>query len=366
MKVALVSGICTPHDAISAAVVTQAEILSAHPSITEVIVVSQFISCELPCASHQIHDPWKLVALFEELGVDAAVFHFGIRYELFNALWLLDGSRTRCAVHFHNVTPPELAEDADRETLEASVQQAQLMAALKFPVWTYSNHNRDVLAEWGVSEGRLRFVPIVIEAPRALRSRRESDVVRLLTVGRIVPAKGLHVLIDALALLLERGISDFELRVAGNLGLSSTGYSEAIADNIKRHGLGSRVRLVGQPSDAELWALYEQTDIVVSPSLHEGLCIPIIEGYLAGCRVIGTDAGNLPHIVCAPDKVARVNDRDSLAEAIETTMQEIRAARTGAGTPTNEIAQRICQQFSRASASRHLIHQLESLLPLRA
>ncbi|MEO8695228.1 MAG: glycosyltransferase family 4 protein [Acidimicrobiales bacterium] len=361
MKVAVVSGICTPHDAISSAVVTQAEILAADPSVTEVIVVSQFISCDPPCASYQIDDPWKLVALFDDLGIDVAVFHFGIRYELFNALWLLDGSTTRCAVHFHNVTPPHLAEEADREVLHDSLVQAQLMATLKFPVWTYSDHNREVLAEWGIPDERLRFVPILIEAPRDLRSRRDPDVIRLLTVGRLVPAKGIHVLIDALANLHERGISDFELRVAGNLGLSSTAYSEGIADQIRAHDLGTRVHLVGQPSDDQLWELYEEADIVVSPSLHEGLCIPIIEGYLAGCRAIGTDAGNLSYVVCHPDRVARADDSRSLAEVIETTMDEIRNALAGVAPHTNEEARQLCERFSRASVSRHLIEELESL-----
>jgi glycosyltransferase involved in cell wall biosynthesis len=166
--------------------------------------------------------------------------------------------------------------------------------------------------------------------------------------------------------LLERGVSDFELSVAGNLGLSSTEYSDGIADKITTHGLGSRVRLVGQPSDVELWGLYEEADVVVSPSLHEGLCIPIIEGYLAGCRAIGTDAGNLSYVVCPPDKVARANDSESLADVIEATLQEIRAARAGAAAPANEIARRMCEQFSRASASRHLIEQLELLQSIGA
>jgi glycosyltransferase involved in cell wall biosynthesis len=361
VKVALVAGICTPHDAISSAVGTQAQILSSHPSITEVIVVSQFISCDLPCAAYQVSDPWKLVALLEDLRIDVAVFHFGIRYELFNALWLLNSSPTRCAVHFHNVTPPHLVEDRDRQTLEASVVQAQLMATMTFPVWTYSEHNRDVLTEWGIAEDRLKFVPILVEAPRALQARRDSNVIRLLTVGRLVRAKGLHILIDALAQLHQRGVSDFELRVAGNLGLSSTAYGDGIADQIRAHGLGTRVHLVGQPSDDQLWQLYEEADVVVSPSLHEGLCIPIIEGYLAGCRAIGTDAGNLPYVVCDPDKVARADDSESLADVIESTLDEIRASRNGGTGHANEMARHVCERFSRASVRRHLIDALHSL-----
>jgi glycosyltransferase involved in cell wall biosynthesis len=361
MKVALVCGICTPHDAISQAVVTQAGILADDPSVTEVIVVSQFISNELPCASHETNDPWRLVALFEDLGIDAAIFHFGIRYDLFNALWLLENSKTRCAVHFHNVTPPTLAEERDREGLEASLMQAQLMCELSFPVWTYSDHNLHVLHDWGVPSERVHFVPILVEAPRALTSRRSTDVVRLLTVGRIVPAKGVHVLVDALAKLLERGVDDFELRLAGNTGLSSSHYRTSLEQRVGSDGLASHVQFVGQPSDDELWSLYEETDIVVSPSLHEGLCIPIIEGYLAGCRAIGTDAGNLAYVVCDPDPIARADDSDSLADAIEATIRRVRAERNGHGPADNEKAREMCERFSRESVRRHLLEELHRL-----
>jgi glycosyltransferase involved in cell wall biosynthesis len=361
MRVALVSGICTPHDAISSAVVTQATILASEPSVSEVIVVSQFISSDLPCASYQLDDPWRLVSLCEELSIDAAVFHFGIRYELFNALWLLDGSPTRCAVHFHNVTPPHLAEAREREGLEASLIQAQLLPALTLPVWTYSDHNRHVLLDWGVAAERIRFVPLLVEAPRRLESRRATDIVRLLTVGRIVPAKGVHVLVDALTRLLDRGVDGFELRLAGNVGLSSSEYSRTIEQQVASNGLASHVQFVGQPSDEELWSLYEETDVVISPSLHEGLCIPIIEGYLAGCRAIGTDAGNLSYVVCPPDPIARANDSEAMANAIEATIDEVRAERARGAARLNHNARRLCEQFSRDSVRRHLMQELTTL-----
>ena len=74
--------------------------------------------------------------------------------------------------------------------------------------------------------------------------------------------------------------------------------------------------IVDNPSRDELWHLYERSHVVVSPSFHEGLCVPIIEGYLAGCRAIGTDAGNVPFAVQPPDPVVPAGDEDALADAI--------------------------------------------------
>ncbi len=92
---------------------------------------------------------------------------------------------------------------------------------------------------------------------------------------------------------------------------------------IKQSRLAETVEFVDNASERELWKLYDWADVVVSPSLHEGLCVPIIEGYLAGCRAVGTDAGNLPNVVMKPDPIAKAGDAKSLSAALEFIVDEI-------------------------------------------
>ena len=56
----------------------------------------------------------------------------------------------------------------------------------------------------------------------------------------------------------------------------------------------TRTVIIGQPTDEELWHLFADSDIVACPSFHEGLCVPAIEAYIAGCRVVSTTESGGP------------------------------------------------------------------------
>ena len=89
------------------------------------------------------------------------------------------------------------------------------------------------------------------------------------------------------------------LTIAGNVALSDATYVADVRRRVRETAMDDVVTIVDNPSRDELWHLYERSHVVVSPSFHEGLCVPIIEGYLAGCRAVGTDAGNVPFAVQA-------------------------------------------------------------------
>ncbi|MEO6159116.1 MAG: glycosyltransferase, partial [Ilumatobacteraceae bacterium] len=96
-----------------------------------------------------------------------------------------------------------------------------------------------------------------------------------------------------------------------------------LADQASAAELRQQIEFVGEPDDEELWNLYERSDILVSASLHEGLCVPVIEAYLAGCRVVGTTAGNLPYVVAAPDPVVPPGDPQALATALRSVIEAV-------------------------------------------
>ena len=111
------------------------------------------------------------------------------------------------------------------------------------------------------------------------------------------------------------------------------------------------MEIVGQPDDEGLWRLYEESHVLVAPSQHEGLCVPVLEAYHAGCRVIGSDAGNLPFIVQPPDPVFPVNDVRALSAAIESVAA--RRARRRDRRRRPEVAE-LLQRYSAASARERL------------
>lgn len=149
----------------------------------------------------------------------------------------------------------------------------------------------------------------------------------MMTIGRFVPAKGLHVLIDAVALLDPPVRTGLVLHLVGNQHVSDPEYLAQIRSRIRAHGLDAHVEFHDGISAAELWTMYERAHMVISPSFHEGFCVPIVEGYLSGCRAVVTDAGNLPDLVIPPDPVVPAGDAEALAAAITRVGAEIEAGR---------------------------------------
>jgi glycosyltransferase involved in cell wall biosynthesis len=356
LNVVVVAGIVVRYDAISDAVVDQLSILRRLPTVDELTLVTQGFDRD----DHELRgidvvvtaDAWALARLPAFRRADVVVFHWGIAYELFDALTIAATPNRLAAVHFHNVTPPELLTGADAMKAPWSQQQLLAVAAYATEAWTYSRFNEVTLLDLGVDPARLRHVPISIVPPPSEPSpARRRDGVDLLTVGRAVPAKGIHVLLRALSLVPMATRDLLTLTIAGNLRLSDDAYAASIAADAA--GMAG-VTLVDRPTRDELWRLYARSHVVVSPSFHEGLCVPVLEGYLAGCRAVGTTAGNLPHVVIAPDPVVSPGDAEELALAIERVVHEVMSGRTA----PSEASISLVRSFAPEAVESSLDHAL--------
>ncbi len=93
----------------------------------------------------------------------------------------------------------------------------------------------------------------------------------VLFVGRLVPEKGCHFLLDAWRALPQALRSNRELVIAGDAGFTS-GY----VDDLKRSA-GAGVRFLGFVHGPLLQELYSNAEVVVLPSTLEGLSIALLE-----------------------------------------------------------------------------------------
>ncbi len=315
MKIVVASGICVERDAISNAMVEQARILRTIADVDDLCLVAQHVDRACEFDRFIAPDSWAFLRCPAVADADLVILHWGIAYQTFDSLPLL-AAEQRVVVHFHNQTPLDLASEDERSKVQQGLEQIELIGFSGAPVWTESRYNIETLTAHGVPSERVSFMPFPIEPPRPLLPADRVDELRLLTVGRIVPAKGLSTLVDALAIAERQTERPVRLIVAGNSTLSDPTFLDVTRRQITDLGLTDRVDIVLDIDDEQLWGLYEWAEVVVSPSLHEGLCVPIIEGYIAGCRAIGTDAGNLPYVVRPPDPVVPAGDASALAAAI--------------------------------------------------
>lgn len=114
-----------------------------------------------------------------------------------------------------------------------------------------------------------------------------DGIVRLLSVGSVVPRKGFDILIAALAPIT--GLP-WRLTIAGDLTRDQRTAANLEAD-IVLHGLAGRVELLGAVSPERLPALYASADIFVLASHFEGYGMAYAEAMAHGLPVIGTTGG---------------------------------------------------------------------------
>jgi glycosyltransferase involved in cell wall biosynthesis len=122
---------------------------------------------------------------------------------------------------------------------------------------------------------------------------RQGGALRLFFAGNLIPRKGLHVLIEALAQL--KG-EDFCLEVAGRLD-ADRGYSRLMRRLVETKGLSEPVAFLGLLDDHQMAAHMRTSHVLVIPSAYEGFGIAYLEGMGFGLPAIGTAAGGSAEII---------------------------------------------------------------------
>jgi glycosyltransferase involved in cell wall biosynthesis len=168
-----------------------------------------------------------------------------------------------------------------------------------------------VLADHGISAGRLRFIPNGIDADRWPVADREgrTGAPVVACVGRFTPVKRQEDLIAAAALLRDQGI-DVCLRLAGDGPLLG-----AVRAQVAAFGLQDRVTLHGTLAPPEVSQLLADADIACMPSSQEGMPGAVMEAMASGLPVVGTRVNGIAELVRDGESGLLVEARDPTALA---------------------------------------------------
>ncbi len=145
----------------------------------------------------------------------------------------------------------------------------------------------------GLARAAYGLDPVVIRngvAPRTRSDSPQANVVpRIVLVGRLSVQKNPLLALQALALLKDLNWS-LDIIGEGPLG-------PALRDDAKKLGLENRVTFHGWLDGGGVSGLMAQADILLMPSLHEGLPMVGVEALQHGLAVVGSDIGGLRDIV---------------------------------------------------------------------
>ena len=199
---------------------------------------------------------------------------------------------------------------AQADALRASERTA--LAAVNGVIVTSGATARLVASDYGVPAERITVArPGSDPVPLAQGSR--DGVVRLLSVGAIVPRKGFDVLVPALARI---GDLPWRLTIAGDRTRDCDTAAQLDAD-IARLALGERIEILGAVSPQRLATLYAEADMFVLASRFEGYGMAYAEAIAHGLPVIGSNAGAIPETVPAEaGLLVDAGDIPALAQAL--------------------------------------------------
>ena len=171
-----------------------------------------------------------------------------------------------------------------------------------------SNSVRNVLEQQGIHPNKIKLLPNAIEINKDLqRARKYNGQLKLLYVGRLSFEKNVSCLIHAFYKVRDLDVS---LTIVGDGDCKKR--LEALVNSLN---LNSKVLFAGAQYDIENF--YLEHDVLVLPSLNEGLGIVILEAFDYGLAVIGSNVDGITELLSDNRGVLfKSNDHQELAKKI--------------------------------------------------
>src|SRR5712692_3202340 len=234
---------------------------------------------------------------------DILIYHHSIGWS--PALGLLQGLKCKIVIKYHNVTPPSFFsgisawhEEKCREGRE------QLQAIIEAGCDLYlsdSDYNQQELLAAGADESKSFVVP---------------------PVSRVAPNKGHMDLIEAFADYHHYHNQQSRLLIVGREEEAFADHSKRLREMVEFLLLEGAVAFTGEISDSALRACYLLASVFVSPSKHEGFCLPLVEAMAARVPIVSYDSAATPETVGAAGIVLQDRDAELMAESISLLIKD--------------------------------------------
>ena len=159
---------------------------------------------------------------------------------------------------------------------------------------------KNEIKKLGIKNKEFNIIPMGAKAedfkPRdKSKSRKKLNLPQdkkiILFVGHLVERKGVKYLIHAISSIIKKE-KDAMFYIIG------TGYQEESLRKLANvEGLGSYVKFLGQKTNAEVADYMNASDLLVLPSLNEGLPVVVYEALSCGTPVVATEVAGTPELV---------------------------------------------------------------------
>lgn len=224
---------------------------------------------------------------------------------------------------YHNITPARFFHPFDPAAAMALARAREELGVLAPEVAgavAASEFNAEELRRLGVPDVCVSppFLSAALDAgPHAGLTdwlRRTKKGTDLLFVGRIVPNKGHVHLLKLLAALRVSVDPSARLFVVGSWGPEP--YMRHLFEVRDRLGIHEGVAFPGSVTPSRLAAHYQEADLLVCLSEHEGFGLPLVEAMRSGLPVVAYDAAAVGETLGGTGVLVRTVDPLILAEVV--------------------------------------------------
>ncbi len=297
------------HDAVGNHTLVMGRMLAAHGYRVRIMAFNADPGMEQHLAAH---------AELERLtATDVVIIQYAGYTEWLHRLALLP---CRTLLYYHNTTPGRffrgagttMADDleADGDRLRPFLERFSNLVAV-------SRYNADTLA--ALTSRPISVVPILLaepsrELPAAPRMPVRESII--LSVGKFAAHKNQ---LEAIACFREyaaRVGCRATLVFIGTLQFPGTPADYGCACREAARGLGASVMFTGLASETEKTAWLRRAHLLVSTSLHEGFCIPIVEAMRYRVPIVAVAAGAVEETLGDGGIVVPPDNRETFVQAM--------------------------------------------------
>lgn len=183
------------------------------------------------------------------------------------------------------------------------------------PIVTLSESSkREIVELLGLPAANITVVPPGIDPRFTPGSEEKASHPLVVAVGRLVPVKRFHLLVEALGLLKARHPA-LEAVIVGE------GYERAMLEQrVKEVGGHGWIHLPGRLDDDELISLYRKSWVLASPSAREGWGMTITEAAACGTPAVVTRIGGHLDAVVEDETGLLADDVDGLVRSLDVVL----------------------------------------------
>lgn len=256
---------------------------------------------------------------------DIIIYHHSIACDsIFKFLPFL---RCRKIVKYHNITPPDLISKYNSfisTQCRLGIQQLGYLLRIKVELWVDSLYNVpgnstheilppfnniDTLFSSNASKDDLDF-----------SSSLNDSKYNLLYLGRISPSKNVSALIVAFSDLY-KFIPNTRLLIVGFMDDALRKYTDEINSLIISLNLSKSILLLGKLSDSRLKSILLISDVLITASLHEGFCVPLVEAMAFRIPIVAFNKTAIPFTAGSSAVYFDSDDPKSIIHSLEEVLE---------------------------------------------